>query len=46
MVALNAKTGEWFPSFGTNGIVDFEQNLDQEMDPVEGEIGLQRRPWS
>ncbi len=44
MVALNAKTGDLVPGFGTNGIVDLKQNDDQEMDLTTGEIGLHAAP--
>ncbi len=44
MVALNAKTGDLIPGFGTNGVVDLKQFNDQEMDPIEGEIGLHAAP--
>ena len=44
LVALNAATGRRVPSFGTDGIVDLKQGLDQEVDPVTGEIGLHATP--
>jgi quinoprotein glucose dehydrogenase len=44
LVALNAKTGDLIPSFGTNGILDLKQNDDQEMDAVKGEVGLHAAP--
>ena len=44
MVALNAKTGDRIPTFGTDGIVDLKQNNDQEMDLTTGEIGLHAAP--
>ncbi len=37
-------TGERVTSFGTGGIVDLKQNMDQEIDPITGEIGLHAAP--
>ena len=44
LVALNAATGQRVSSFGTNGVVDLMQNMDQEIDPISGEIGLHSTP--
>ena len=44
LVALDAKTGNRIPGFGTNGIVDLKQNLDQTIDLLSGEIGLHATP--
>ena len=45
MVALNAKTGARVASFGTDGIVDLKQGLDQEgLNLVDAEIGLHAAP--
>ena len=45
MVALDAKTGRPVPGFGTNGIVDLKQGLDQEgLDLTTAEIGLHSAP--
>ncbi|MGE3511727.1 MAG: pyrroloquinoline quinone-dependent dehydrogenase, partial [Vicinamibacterales bacterium] len=44
MVALDARTGIPVAGFGTNGIVDLKQNLDQTVDLVTGEIGLHAAP--
>ena len=44
MVALNAVTGQRIPTFGTDGIVDLMQNMDQEIDPLSGSIGLHAAP--
>jgi quinoprotein glucose dehydrogenase len=44
MVALDAKTGQRVPSFGTGGIVDLKLEMDQEMDPVTGDVGLHAAP--
>ena len=40
MIALNAKTGSPITSFGTNGVVDLKKDDDQDIDPMNGEIGL------
>src|SRR5215218_3204306 len=45
MVALDAKTGNLVPGFGTNGIVDLKVGLDQEgLDLTTAEIGLHAAP--
>ena len=44
LVALDAKTGMRIPTFGDDGIVDLKQNIDQEIDPMSGEIGLHATP--
>ena len=44
MVALDAKTGLPVPGFGTNGIVDLKQDMDQQIDPVTGDLGLHSTP--
>jgi quinoprotein glucose dehydrogenase len=44
LVALDAKTGNLVPSFGTSGVLDLKQNDDQEIDPVTGEVGLHSAP--
>ena len=44
MVALDAVTGDRVAGFGTNGIVDLKQNMDQEMDLITGEVGLHSAP--
>ena len=44
LVALNAKTGMRVPTFGADGVVDLKQNIDQEIDPMSGEIGLHATP--
>ncbi len=40
MVALNAKDGQLVKGFGTDGIVDLKLDDDQEIDLVNGEVGL------
>ena len=44
LVVLDAATGRRVPGFGTDGIVDLMQNMDQEIDPISGEIGLHATP--
>jgi len=44
LIALDAKTGNLVPSFGTGGMVDLKMNDDQEIDPVTGEVGLHATP--
>ena len=44
MLALNAKTGMPIPSFGKNGVVDLKLENDQEIDLINGEIGLHATP--
>ncbi len=44
LVALDAATGHRIPTFGTDGIVDLKQGMDQEIDPVTGDIGLHSAP--
>ena len=44
LIALDARTGQRMTTFGENGMVDLKQDLDQELDPVTGEIGLHAAP--
>src|SRR5262244_2581150 len=44
LIALNAKTGVPIPSFGKNGVVDLKLEDDQEIDLINGEIGLHATP--
>ncbi len=44
LVALDAKTGSRVASFGTEGIVDLKQGMDQPIDPLSPEIGLHSTP--
>ena len=44
LVALDARTGDRVAGFGRGGIVDLKQNLDQDIDPLNGEIGLHATP--
>jgi len=44
LIALNAKTGAPIASFGKDGVVDLKLEDDQEMDLVNGEVGLHSAP--
>src|SRR5207245_5885169 len=44
LIALDAKTGVPIPTFGQNGAVDLKRDIDQDIEPVAGEIGLQSAP--
>ncbi|MEZ5286322.1 MAG: PQQ-binding-like beta-propeller repeat protein [Vicinamibacterales bacterium] len=44
LIALNAANGHTIPTFGKDGIVDLKLEMDQEMDPVDGEVGLHAAP--
>ena len=43
-IVLDAATGHRMSSFGTDGVVDLMQNMDQDIDPLAGEIGLHAAP--
>jgi quinoprotein glucose dehydrogenase len=44
LIALDAKTGHPIPSFGEGGVVDLKKSFDQEIDPVDSNIGLNATP--
>ena len=44
LIGLSAKTGQRLPQFGEEGVVDLMENMDQDIDPVAGEIGLHATP--
>jgi quinoprotein glucose dehydrogenase len=44
LVALDAKTGRPVEGFGHRGVVDLKQNLDQDIDLITGEVGLNTAP--
>jgi len=44
LVALDAKTGHRVSTFGRDGIVDLKLEMDQDMDPVKGDVGLHSAP--
>jgi quinoprotein glucose dehydrogenase len=44
LIALDAKTGIPVQSFGKSGVVDLKMEDDQDIDPLNGEIGLHATP--
>lgn len=44
LISLDAATGRRTPGFGTDGIIDLKQNMDQDIDLVTGEVGLHAAP--
>ncbi len=46
LIALDARTGQPVPGFGTAGVVDLKQDFDQDVRPdlVSGEAGLHSAP--
>jgi quinoprotein glucose dehydrogenase len=44
LVALNARTGEQIKSFGEDGVVDLKLNDDQQIGPLNDDIGLHSTP--
>jgi glucose dehydrogenase len=44
MIALDARTGALISSFGRSGAVDLKLQMDQEMDPITGDVGLHAAP--
>ena len=44
LIGLDAKTGALLPNFGKAGVVDLKLEDDQNIDLVNGEIGLQSAP--
>jgi quinoprotein glucose dehydrogenase len=44
LVALNAKTGARIPTFGRDGLVDLKLDFDQQIDLINGEVGLHSTP--
>ena len=44
MVSLDAKTGRPDPAFGVNGMVDLKLNDDQDIGPLNDDIGLHSTP--
>src|SRR5207249_11297974 len=44
LLALDAKTGVPIPAFGKNGVVDLKLDDDQEIDLINGEVGLHAAP--
>jgi len=44
LIALNAKTGAPVSSFGQHGVVDLKLDDDQDIDLINGEVGLHATP--
>ena len=44
LIGLDAATGRRLPDFGEGGVVDLKLTLDQDIDPVTGEVGLHAAP--
>jgi quinoprotein glucose dehydrogenase len=44
MIALDAKIGTPVPSFGKNGVVDLKLDDDQDIDLINGDVGLHATP--
>jgi quinoprotein glucose dehydrogenase len=44
LVGLDAKTGRPLKDFGVDGVVDLKKDIDQDLDPVEGEIAWNGAP--
>jgi quinoprotein glucose dehydrogenase len=44
LVALDARTGQVVPGFGSNGIVDLKKDFDQQIDPEKAPVGLHATP--
>ncbi len=44
LIALDAKTGSVIPTFGKAGVVDLKLDDDQEIDLINGEVGLHSAP--
>jgi quinoprotein glucose dehydrogenase len=44
LIALDLKTGQRIPGFGTDGVVDLKTNFDQEIDLIDSDVGLNSTP--
>ena len=44
LIGLDAATGRRLAHFGDDGVVDLKLTLDQDIDPVTGEVGLHAAP--
>lgn len=44
MIALDAMTGRPIESFGDKGVVDLKLDFDQEIDPIDSNVGLNATP--
>ncbi len=44
LVGLDAKTGRPLHDFGVDGVVDLKKDIDQDLDPVDGEVAWNGAP--
>ncbi|MBB3348937.1 PQQ-binding-like beta-propeller repeat protein [Sphingomonas sp. BK069] len=44
LIALDPRTGQRVPGFGSDGAVDLKTEFDQEIDLIEGDVGLNSTP--
>ena len=44
LVGLDAKTGRPLGDFGVDGVVDLKKDIDQDLDPVDGEVAWNGAP--
>jgi quinoprotein glucose dehydrogenase len=44
LIALDLKTGQRIPGFGTDGVVDLKTEFDQDIDLIESDVGLNSTP--
>ena len=44
LIALDVKTGQRIPRFGVDGVVDLKTDFDQEIDPLDSDVGLNSTP--
>ncbi len=44
LVGLDAKTGRPLQDFGVDGVVDLKKDIDQDLDPIDGEIAWNGAP--
>jgi quinoprotein glucose dehydrogenase len=44
LVALDAKTGSPVARFGDAGVVDLKKDFDQDIDPIDSDVGLHAAP--
>ncbi|HEX8419005.1 MAG TPA: PQQ-binding-like beta-propeller repeat protein [Sphingomonas sp.] len=44
LIALDVKTGQRIPGFGVDGAVDLKTDFDQEIDPLDSDVGLNSTP--
>lgn len=44
LIALDLRTGQRIPSFGSDGVVDLKTEFDQQIDPLHSDVGLNSTP--